>query len=247
MVKNYGGKYGLGTTADHIKIDSNGIAHVSDPQWKQTILNMRKDPVIAAEMAGELDKQNQNALQDNVGGKVGGTELYLAHFLGAGGATDFLNQMHKNPQQSAANVLPAAADANQSVFYSKDGTPKSLQQIYQHFAQKFDDVSSTMKVASTTSHAPARTYATNTYSPPMLTAATAGSVYPYSSGNFSLNTAVANQVSSATDSMKNNSSSLFATMMLAQMHDHSSNSGNKDNDKKDNNASSDILNLASAV
>ena len=42
------------------------------------------------------------------------------------------------PNVSGASVLPEAAAANPAVFYDKAGQPRSLQQIYQHFAQKFD-------------------------------------------------------------------------------------------------------------
>jgi hypothetical protein len=89
-------------------------------------------------MAGELDKENGAALQQKVGGKIGNTELYLAHFLGAGGASEFIRQMRQNSQVSAADILPSAASANQSVFYTKTGQARSVQQIYQQFAQKFD-------------------------------------------------------------------------------------------------------------
>jgi hypothetical protein len=138
-VKNYGSQFGLGQYANDISVGSNGVAHVSDPAAKQAILNLRKDPTVSAEMAGELDKQNMNALQSDVGGNIGPTELYLAHFLGASGASDFLNKLKTQPNASAANILPQAADANPSVFYDKSGAPKSVSQIYQQFAQKFDN------------------------------------------------------------------------------------------------------------
>lgn len=139
MVKKYGDQYGLGTYADHITVGSDGVARVKDASWKQSILALRKDAVTSAEMAGELDKENMTSLKANVGGKIGATELYLAHFLGSGGATAFLNEMHDNPKESAAEVLPDAAASNPNVFYNKDGSAKSLRDVYQHFAAKFED------------------------------------------------------------------------------------------------------------
>ncbi|MFA5041138.1 MAG: hypothetical protein WC464_05850, partial [Bdellovibrionales bacterium] len=44
----------------------------------------------------------------------------------------------QSPNTAAANVLPTAAAANQSVFYDKFGEARSLREIYQRFAQKFD-------------------------------------------------------------------------------------------------------------
>ena len=239
MVKNNGGQYGLGTYADHISMDSNGVAHVKDPTWRQAILNLRKDPTASAEMAGELDKQNQTALQDNVGGKIGGTELYLAHFLGAGGASTFLNEMQSNPKEAAATVLPEAAAANPTVFYAKDGTPRSLQQIYQHFAKKFDSGPNTTMIASAT---PAAAKSSTSTTP--INVAYAGS--SNASSTFSGMSTIAN-TSAATNSLKAESSSLFATMVLAQMNEENtsalsstSTSNSQNNNKK---ASFDVMNL----
>ncbi len=148
MIKKYGDQYGLSKYADHISVDSAGQAHVKDPTWKQAILNLRNDPQASALMAGELDKENSAALQDNVGGKIGSTELYLAHFLGAGGASEFLNNLRSNPKTKAADVLPNAASANNSVFYNADGSAKTLAQVYKHFAQKFDQVFSSDTLAA---------------------------------------------------------------------------------------------------
>lgn len=220
MVKNYGGKYNLGTYADHISMDSNGVAHVSDPSWKQAILNLRKDPTASAEMAGELDVQNQIALKNNVGGKIGGTELYLAHFLGAGGASDFLNEMHDDPKQVAADVLPDAAAANPSVFYAKDGTPRTLQQIYQHFAQKFNGASGTTMVASASpSHAAASVKSKASYaaSGAQITMASASTSY----GGAVFGATAHVSPASSVNGLRIDGSSLYATMILSQMNQDS--------------------------
>jgi hypothetical protein len=229
MVKNYGDQYGLGAYADHIQISSNGVAHVSDPTWRSAILNLRKDPQASAEMAGELDKENQAALQDNVGGKIGGTELYLAHFLGAGGASAFLNEMRADPRATAASVLPEAAAANPAVFYAKDGTPRSLSQIYQHFAQKFDGVSSSTLVASASP-------VTSKFAAPQptMTVASTGT----SSGSYT--------PSIVTSGVKAEGSSLIATMILAQMNEESAAFSSGKTDGKDTNKKTpfDLMNMA---
>jgi len=137
MIKNYGDQYGLGNYAAQITLDSDGHLTVENSSARQAILALRKDPQISAEMAGELDKENAAVLQQKVGGKIGGTELYLAHFLGASGASNFIREMRANPKAAAADILPIAAAANESVFYDKSGEARSLQQVYQRFAQKF--------------------------------------------------------------------------------------------------------------
>lgn len=220
MVKNNGADYGLGAYADHIKVDAAGVAHVSDPAWRKAILDLRKDPQLSAEMAGELDKQNMDALQDNVGGKIGGTELYLAHFLGAGGATDFLNEMHANPNTQAANVLPQAASSNPSVFYNSDGSARTLAQIYRHFAQKFENGVNTLVASANTA---LKNMQTTTPSTVVADAAStqAISVMNQTASTGSQQASLMSQMTGANTApggitVATGTNSLFATMLLAQ-------------------------------
>jgi hypothetical protein len=136
MVKEFGDKYGLSKYVD--KIDDNG--RVPDSKTRREILNLRKDPEIASYMAAEFAQKNHDYLSEHVGGKIGSTELYLAHFLGAGGAAGFLKAMNKSPNMTAADIFPREARANRGVFYdSKTGAPRSLKEIYAFFDKKFDD------------------------------------------------------------------------------------------------------------
>jgi hypothetical protein len=137
MVKTHGDQYGLGQYAD--KIDTKG--RVSDPAMRKEILSLRNDPHIASVMAAEFASENQRYLERHTDGAVGATELYLAHFMGAGGASGFLNAMQKNPLQAAADIFPEAANANRAIFYSKSGAPRSLAEVYDVFAKKFEGIS----------------------------------------------------------------------------------------------------------
>jgi len=56
--------------------------------------------------------------------------LYMAHFMGAAGAKQFIAAMQANPLASAAEMFPKAAAANKSVFYDKQGNDRSLAQVY---------------------------------------------------------------------------------------------------------------------
>lgn len=136
MVKTHGDKYGLSDYAR--QIDDNG--RVQDAKTRQEILNLRKDPEIASYMAAEFASDNEAYLQRTVGGDIGHTELYFAHFMGAGGASAFLSQKNKNPSAIAADLFPKEAMANRSIFYdTKTGKPKTLGQIYDAFDHKFTD------------------------------------------------------------------------------------------------------------
>lgn len=136
MVKNHGDKYGLGEYADKIEI-KNGKPCVQDCD-RAEILNLRNDPEISALMAGEFTSDNRNFLKRNVGGKIGSTELYFAHFMGAGGAAKFLNSRKINGDVTAADIFPTAAKANKNVFYDrKTGEARSLNDVYAYFDKKF--------------------------------------------------------------------------------------------------------------
>src|SRR6266481_282429 len=91
LVKDHGEKYGIG------------------PLTKDQALALRFDPQTAANMAAELTAENRAQLQAALGRPVGDGELYLAHFLGAGGAAKFLTAAKASPSSTAASLFPEAA------------------------------------------------------------------------------------------------------------------------------------------
>ncbi len=137
MVKNHGSDYGLEKESGAISI-TNGRAQVDDPALRKKILDMRYDPVLSAAMAAEFTAGNKDYLARKLGGNIGSTELYLAHFLGAGGAARFIEAMRADPSASASALLPEAAKANPSVFHDRSGRARSLEDVYNSFAAKFD-------------------------------------------------------------------------------------------------------------
>ncbi|WP_238474943.1 transglycosylase SLT domain-containing protein [Azospirillum cavernae] len=139
-MKEHGAEYGLGKYANAIQTRSDGRAYVADPATKQEILDLRKDPNTSALMAAAFTKDNKDYLEETVNGNIGSTELYMAHFLGAGGASKFLNAMQENPNRSARDLFPEAAAANKNVFTDKEtGKGKTLKEIYDRFASKFSE------------------------------------------------------------------------------------------------------------
>lgn len=132
MVRAHGADHGMAAEAAAIGPDGK----VADAGTRARILSLRADPARSAAMAAELAADNRKTLED-AGLKAGPTELYLAHFLGAGGAVNFLKAMQENPDQSAARLLPAAARANPGVFRA-GGQDASLGDIHARFAAKFE-------------------------------------------------------------------------------------------------------------
>lgn len=119
-------------------VNRHGAKHgINTDQSKQSLLNLRKNPEIASVMAAEFASDNKNYLEKTIGGDIGNTELYFAHFMGAGGASAFLSQLNKNPTAIGADLFPKEANANRGVFFNKNGTPRSLGQIYEFFDKKF--------------------------------------------------------------------------------------------------------------
>lgn len=138
VVKQHGGEHGMGWAADSIKQTSSGRFVVSDPDLRRQILGLRNDPNAASLMAAEHASDNKDALESKLGRDATGTDLYMAHFLGLGGARKFLGAMEANPGRSGAAMFPAAAAANRNVFFAKDGSARSLTEIYDRFAAKLD-------------------------------------------------------------------------------------------------------------
>jgi hypothetical protein len=133
MVEKYGDNVGLSDQAAALrdnKLDAAG---------KADLLALRTDVGISGKMAAHFALDNAKALASSGLTNIGPTELYLAHFLGAGGAKEFLASMQANPNGPAAEVLPAAARSNKSVFFA-DGIPRSFVEIYNRFSQKFAGV-----------------------------------------------------------------------------------------------------------
>ena len=121
VVKRHGAKHGINT---------------NQPQSR--LLALRNDPKTASLMAAEFAADNKATLERKWGGKVGPTEQYFAHFMGAGGASAFLNARDQNPMQKAAYIFPKAARANRSIFYdTQTGRAKTMDEVYAHFDAKF--------------------------------------------------------------------------------------------------------------
>ncbi len=95
-------------------------------------------------MGAEFLKGNARALQKSLGRPGTDTDLYLAHFLGEGGADKFLKS---NPQAAAADVMPKEAAANPTIFY-KGGMPTTFAQIYESFTNKLKAVGAKFKFGS---------------------------------------------------------------------------------------------------
>jgi hypothetical protein len=139
MVRQHGAKHGIGELAGQVTCDAAGRPHVADPAVRESILALRTDPRISAALAGELAHDNKAEVERALGRPAGKTDLYLAHFLGAGGATELLKAIQSNGATPAADILPEAAAANRAVFFDgRTGEPRTVADLYRNFSSKIE-------------------------------------------------------------------------------------------------------------
>ncbi|WP_244521596.1 lytic transglycosylase domain-containing protein [Bradyrhizobium sp. DOA9] len=129
-VKEAGAQLGYGSYADAITRTPSGTYTVDDPLKKRSIMKLRDDPEAASAMAAALTQSNSFKLTGLLGRRPSDSELYMAHFMGVGGAAKLIANAEDNPQAVGARLFPNAAAANRSIFYAKDGRARSVSEVY---------------------------------------------------------------------------------------------------------------------
>ncbi len=137
-MKQYGPALGYGSYADAITTDGSGGYFVRDPTMRSEILKLRSDPTANAVMAGAFTKANATALSERLGRSPSEGELYIAHFLGAGGGAHLITLAATNPDARAADFFPNAAQANRPIFYDRSGAARSLAQVRNVLTARYD-------------------------------------------------------------------------------------------------------------
>src|ERR1700745_1151284 len=85
-VKEAGTQFGYSNYADAITKSSDGYSSVGDPTPHRAIMKLRDDPVAASSMAAVLTQSNSFRLTGKIGRRPTDSALYMAHFMGVGGA-----------------------------------------------------------------------------------------------------------------------------------------------------------------
>jgi hypothetical protein len=129
-VKEAGAQLGYGSLADAITRTPAGSYTVDDPAMKRSIMKLRDDPQAASSMAAALTQSNSFRLTGLLGRRPSDSELYMAHFMGVGGAAKLIANAEDNPQAVGARLFPNAASANRSIFYARDGRARSVSEVY---------------------------------------------------------------------------------------------------------------------
>src|ERR1700732_87634 len=170
-VKEAGAQLGYGKYADAITKSPSGGYSVSDPPARNAILTLRDDPAAASSMAAVLTQSNSFKLTGTLGRRPTDGELYMAHFMGVGGAAKLISNAEDNPQASGARLFPTAAAANRSIFYDRSGQARTVSEVYSVLSARYagaanspatrsamasvGDIKPNLAVASAASTAPA--------------------------------------------------------------------------------------------
>src|SRR5215468_5976239 len=137
-VKEAGTQLGYGSYADAITRTSSGSYTVTDPTMRSSIMKLRDDPQAASSMAAVLTQSNSFKLTGLLGRRPSDSELYMAHFMGVGGAAKLIANAEDNPNASAARLFPNAAAANRSIFYEKgSGRARSVSEVYSVLSTRY--------------------------------------------------------------------------------------------------------------
>jgi Transglycosylase SLT domain len=136
-VKEAGAKLGYGNYANAITKSSGGTYSVSDPTARSAILKLRDDPAASSAMAGVLTQSNSFKLTGKIGRRPTDGELYMAHFMGVGGAAKLIANAEDNPQASGARLFPNAAAANRSIFYERGGRARNVSEVYSELTRRY--------------------------------------------------------------------------------------------------------------
>jgi hypothetical protein len=129
-MKQAGPALGYGDYAAAITKSAAGDYEVKDPALRSQILKLRNDPTANAVMAGAFTRANGAVLTQRLGREPSEGELYIAHFLGAGGAARLINLAASDPSAKAAHFFAGAAHANSSIFYDRStGAARSAAQV----------------------------------------------------------------------------------------------------------------------
>jgi len=137
-VKELGGPLGYGPYADAISRQPSGDYAVTDPRMARSIMNLRSDPTANALMAGAFTKTNADKLAVRLGRDATEGELYIAHFLGAAGASRLIGLADSSPGTKAAAVFPTAARANPTIFHDPRGYARNVGEVYRALVGRYD-------------------------------------------------------------------------------------------------------------
>ena len=107
----------------------------------------KNDPRANALLGAEYIRENYDYLSKSIGRKPNANDIYMAHFLGPGGARQVLTGQ---PDAIAARLNPSAAQSNKSIFYHNDGNgaPRTVRELMAEIDRRMTKKSGAYDIAS---------------------------------------------------------------------------------------------------
>jgi hypothetical protein len=134
---------GRGTNMRAKTSSAKGHFQFIDSTWngfvKQYNLGYKPEDVFDYEKSKKVfdlyTAENKKVLKKGLNREPNFTETYLAHKLDGKNAVKLLKASPDLPAEKV--VSKSALAANRNVFYNKDGTPKTVMEVYSHFNNYF--------------------------------------------------------------------------------------------------------------
>jgi hypothetical protein len=120
VVRDFGARHGLEKEAKAIVWSDDELV-VASAAERARILDLRREPYLAALLAAEMLKRDTGKIGSRIGRNLTSGETYLAHFLGPDDAERFLDKVVREPKAAAARLLPKPARANRPIFFAGRG------------------------------------------------------------------------------------------------------------------------------
>jgi len=148
-LKQAGPAFGYSVYADAISRTPSGRYVVENAGLRNAVMGLRKDPTANALMGGAFTQQNAAVLAGRLGRTPSEGELYIGHFLGPSAAAKAITLAGSNPAANAADIFPAAAQANRSIFYDRQGNARSIAGVCSELIRRYQ--SARVQAAAATS------------------------------------------------------------------------------------------------
>jgi hypothetical protein len=136
-LKQAGPAFGYGHYSDAISQSASGRYTVEDPMLQSEIMQLRRDPTANALMGGVFTQQNAAVMASRLGRTPSEGELYIGHFFGPYAGTKAIALATSNPDAIAAEIFPAAAQANRPIFYDRQGNARTIAGVCTELARRY--------------------------------------------------------------------------------------------------------------
>ena len=100
------------------------------PPPRDAIMKLRNDPEAASAMAAVLTQSNSFKLTGKIGRRPTDGELYMAHFMGAGGAGKLISNAENNPNASGARIVSQRRRGQPLDLLRQHGRARSVSEVY---------------------------------------------------------------------------------------------------------------------